>query len=102
MKNNHYRRNLFLITIAVLLAVATAGYFLFSYLSTQNIPILHPKGSVGESELNLLIFTGILSLVVIIPVFSIATFIAFKYNANNKKAKYTPDWDNNHTIDFYN
>lgn len=100
MKNNHYRRNLVLITLAVILAISTAGYFLFSYLSTHNMPILQPKGSVGQSQLDLLIFTGILSLLVIIPVFSIAIFIAFKYNANNQKSKYTPDWDNNHTIEF--
>lgn len=100
MKHMHYRLKLAAITFLVIAALIAAGYALWSYLKTQNIPVLQPQGSIGQNELNLLIFAAILSLVVIIPVFSIAIFIVFKYNAHNKNAKYSPDWDNNRTIEF--
>lgn len=99
MKKNHYAWRLALMTITILVAVAAIGFVAWQYLKTQNIPVLQPKGSVGQTELDLLIFTGILSLIVIIPVFSIAIFIAFRYHEQNTKAKYSPNWDSNKTIE---
>jgi cytochrome o ubiquinol oxidase subunit 2 len=58
-----------------------------------NFPILNPKGQIGEQEKNLLIFTVLLSLVVVIPVFTMLIVIVIKYRESNTKAKYMPEWE---------
>jgi len=63
------------------------------YLSRTNIPVLEPKGPVGLQERNLILFALGLSLVVVIPVFSMLFLIAWKYRETNTKAKYSPDFD---------
>jgi len=63
------------------------------YLHRTNIPVLEPKGQIGLQERNLLLFALGLSLVVVIPVFSLLFFIAWKYRESNTTAKYSPDFD---------
>lgn len=65
------------------------------YLHRTNIPVLEPRGTIGERERNLMVFTFLLGLCVIIPVFIMTTVIALKYREGNtkRKAKYMPDWD---------
>jgi cytochrome o ubiquinol oxidase subunit 2 len=65
------------------------------YLRHTNIPVLEPKGIVGQKEKNLLVFTVLLGLGIIIPTFLMAIFILYRYRENNpKKVKYTPEWSN--------
>jgi cytochrome o ubiquinol oxidase subunit 2 len=80
------------------LAVALAAW----YLSRANIPVLEPKGSIGNKERNLMIFTVLLGLVVVVPVFVMATVIAWRYREGNTKTahKYAPDWDHNRAAEF--
>jgi cytochrome o ubiquinol oxidase subunit 2 len=63
------------------------------YLSHFNIQVLNPKGTVAYDQRNLIIFTVLLGLLVIIPVFAMTAYIAWKYREGNTKAKYSPDWD---------
>src|ERR1039458_5291309 len=76
-------------------AVMIAGFLCLSvwYLRRTSIPILEPRGPVGLQERNLLLFALALSLFVIIPVFSLLLFIAWKYQESNESAKYSPDFD---------
>jgi len=76
-------------TLAVLGAIALSVL----YISTHNIPVLNPKGIIGEKERDLIVLASILMLIVLIPVYVLAFVIAWKYKADNKKAKYTPDWE---------
>jgi cytochrome o ubiquinol oxidase subunit 2 len=85
----------------VLAAVGVSGW----YISTLDIAVLSPKGSVGEKERNLMIFTVLLGCLVVIPVFIMTIVIAWKYRESahtksskkdRKKPKYMPNWDNNH------
>lgn len=62
------------------------------YISTHSIPVLQPKGVIGAGERRLLIVTSILMLIVLIPVYLIAIWVAWKYRAENSKADYKPDW----------
>jgi cytochrome o ubiquinol oxidase subunit 2 len=59
----------------------------------NDIPVLNPKGEIGDKERDLMIFGTILSLIIIIPVFTMTFLIAWRYREGNKKAKYQPDWD---------
>lgn len=58
-----------------------------------NVAVLNPRGSIAQEQFDLIIFTALLSLVVVVPVFALTFFIAWKYRASNTKAKYMPEWD---------
>jgi cytochrome o ubiquinol oxidase subunit 2 len=63
-----------------------------------NIAVLNPKGPIARDQFELIIFTSLLSLVVVIPVFLLTYYISWKYRAS-KKAKYQPEWDRNRLIE---
>src|SRR5580700_9838221 len=85
--NKKFRVTALIVVILGFLSVA--GW----YLHHTNIPVLEPKGPVGLQERNLLFFGAALSLVVVIPVFTMLFFITWKYREGNTKAKYSPDFD---------
>jgi cytochrome o ubiquinol oxidase subunit 2 len=81
------------IIIATLLAVAII-VAAWSYFKTVNVAVLNPQGTIANQERGLIIFTVILSLVVVIPVFTLLGVIAWKYREKNtKKTTYKPNWD---------
>jgi len=80
---------LILIILVVLGMVALA----VSYLSGTNIAVLNPKGVVADQERNLIIFAALLSLIVVIPVFTITAVVAWRYREGNTKARYSPELD---------
>ncbi len=63
------------------------------------IPVLDPSGEVAGHQRNIIVFTIILSLVVIVPVFLMLAIFAWKYRAGNKTKRYTPEWDENNTLE---
>ncbi len=85
----------------ILPAVVIVGFLSVAvwYLRRTTIPILEPKGPVGLQERNLLLFALALSLFVIIPVFSLLFFIAWKYRESNESARYSPDFDHSRIIE---
>ncbi len=46
-----------------------------------------------------MIFASLLSLVVVIPVFGLTFWIAWKYRASNTRARYRPDWDGSRVLE---
>jgi cytochrome o ubiquinol oxidase subunit 2 len=80
---------------AIIVAVLAAGVGLWAYLQGKNIAVLNPQGPVGLQERNLIVFTLLLSLIVVIPVFIMLGAFAWRYRESNTKAKYTPDFDSN-------
>jgi len=70
------------------------------YLNHVNIPVLEPKGPIADAEFRLILIVTGLMLIVVIPVFVLLAYIVYRYNdANPKKAKYSPDWDSNLSIE---
>jgi cytochrome o ubiquinol oxidase subunit 2 len=65
------------------------------YVSRFNVAVLNPKGTVAHDERNLIFFTVFLGIFVLVPVYAMTFWIAWKYREGNKKAKYRPDWDHN-------
>ncbi|HEY5806112.1 MAG TPA: ubiquinol oxidase subunit II, partial [Candidatus Saccharimonadales bacterium] len=63
------------------------------------VAILEPKGLIALQQRDLIFFTALLSLLVIVPVYALTIFIVWKYRAVNKKTKYTPDWDGHKGIE---
>lgn len=57
--------------------------------------VLSPAGDIAIQQRDLLVFSVLLMLVVIIPVMALTIFFAWKYRASNKAVEkdYDPDWD---------
>ena len=63
------------------------------FLQDKNIAVLNPKGPIANQQRSLIITATLLMLIVVIPVFILTLYIAWKYRETNPQAKYTPDWD---------
>jgi cytochrome o ubiquinol oxidase subunit 2 len=80
------------ILVLLLLGLVTvAGW----YLHRTGVAVLSPAGPIARQERQLIIITVLLSLVVVVPVFTMLGVFAWKYRESNTSAKYTPDWDGN-------
>jgi cytochrome o ubiquinol oxidase subunit II len=62
-------------------------------LRGSNFMVLNPGGTIAAKQRDLIVFASLLSLVVVIPVFTMLFVFAHKYREENTKAKYTPNWD---------
>lgn len=87
------------LTIGAILAAAVVAVSAFA-LRGHTFAVLQPKGEIGQRELDILWFGAALSLFIVIPVFALTIFIVWKYQATNKKAKYSPDWEHDRKLEF--
>ena len=65
----------------------------------NSAPILDPKGPIALAERDLLFTAAALILIVVIPVFVMTLWFAWRYRASNSKARYTPNWSYSGRID---
>lgn len=81
------------------LVVISLGAFLL--LDGKNIAVLNPQGVIADKEKGLFIFTLLLGLIVVVPVFIMLFAFAWKYREGNTKANvtYTPDVEGNRLIE---
>lgn len=80
--------------IVFLIFIIASLFTVFAVLlSRDNVAVLHPAGEVASKERNLMLVTVLLGVVVVLPVFAMLFGIAWKYRADNTKAKYEPEWD---------
>lgn len=70
---------------------AIAAMILF--MQNNSIAVLHPKGIIAKQQFDLIVFTTLLILIIIVPVFALTIHIVWKYREGNTKAKYDADWD---------
>lgn len=80
-----------LIALLTILAMIAASVV---FIKTHNIPVLEPKGFIGEKEKDLIITASLLMLIVVIPVYIFAFYFSWKYREGSN-AKHTPDWEHN-------
>lgn len=94
MSKKHKVLALCLLAAGVLVAAAV-------YFSSLNIPVLEPGGEVGEKQRNLMYFSLLLSVIVVVPVFAMLFLISWKYRQGNpKNTRYDPDWDHSRAIEL--
>lgn len=79
-----------------------AGLVVTLLVSTGNTAVLNPGGVIADREKDLIIFTTLLGVIVIIPVYLMLFLFAWRYRASNtkRKAKYTPDVGGNWLIEI--
>ncbi len=80
--------------------IVSAGTVFFVWLMwflshDKVVAILQPKGPVALDERNLILIATALMLAVVIPVFILTAFFAWRYRANNTSARYLPNWEHN-------
>lgn len=81
-----------------LLLCAVILYVIFDY--RHAIVMLNPKGWVALQQRDLMLIATVLMLLVVIPVFVLTYYVSVKFHASNKKAEYTPDWDNSVVLEM--
>lgn len=79
----------------IFIVLVSSGLALLAALALRasDAAVLDPKGHIAKEQFDLIVFTALLSLIVIIPVFTLTFYIVWKYREDNKKAKYSPAWD---------
>lgn len=65
----------------------------FSLIGDSAIAVLDPAGVIATKQRDLIYISTLLMLLIVVPVFGLTIFIAWRYREGNKKAKYTPEWD---------
>lgn len=73
------------------LAIALAIIYIVIVLASKNALLVHPKGLIAASQLELIITNILLMLVIIIPTYLLLFAVVWKYCIKNEKAKYDPD-----------
>lgn len=74
----------------LIIGLVTAGIIL---LKDNTFVVVQTKGTIADSQRNLLVIASLLSLIVVVPVLILTFYIAWKYREKNTKAVYQPDWD---------
>lgn len=88
------------VVLALALVIALLVGIGWWLLKDAYVPVLQPSGEVARQQYVLILFTVILSIIVVGPVFTMLFVFAYKYRAGNKKAKYTPKWSNNKWLEI--
>lgn len=81
-----------------LLALAVLGFGLL--MQGREIAVLNPQGIIAAQQKDLMIFTLLLSVIVVVPVFTMLGLFAWKYRATNTSATYTPDAEGNKWLEM--
>lgn len=65
----------------------------------KNIALLFAKGHIALEQRNLLFIIQAIMLLVVIPVYILTFIFSWLYRAHGN-GKYTPDWDDNRTLEY--
>lgn len=74
-----------------LFAVAIGAAGIVIVLASENALLVHPKGIIAKSELELIVLNILLMLIIVIPTYILLFYIVYKYCLKNEHAKYDPD-----------
>lgn len=81
--------------VCTVVVLGVLGYLL---VSPAHFDVLSPAGAIGKQQQQLLLFASILSLCVVLPVFTMLGVFAWKYR-EGAGAKHTPEWGENTALE---
>jgi cytochrome o ubiquinol oxidase subunit 2 len=87
------------IVLSLVLAAVIVSLGTWLLLAGKNIDVLNPQGIIAAQQKDLIMFTLVLSAVIVIPVFLMLGIFSWKYREGNTGAKYTPDVDGNRWLE---
>ena len=82
------------------LALPLALVALLGGCSGLELTVLDPAGDIARQQRNLIIFSTVLMLLIVVPVIVAALVFAWRYRASNDAAKYEPDWDHSTQLEL--
>jgi cytochrome o ubiquinol oxidase subunit II len=83
--------------IAAIVGIVALSVWYFSQVS---IDVLQPQGEIATKQRDLIVFTLSLALIIVIPVFFLLFYFAWKYREGNHAARYMPEWDGNKWLEI--
>ncbi|HSX27819.1 MAG TPA: ubiquinol oxidase subunit II, partial [Patescibacteria group bacterium] len=85
----------------LVLALVGVGFVTLAFvlIKHHDMAVFSPSGIIADKESRLIFTATALMLIIVVPVFLLTIFIAWRYRAGNTKAKYSPDWDHNLAIE---
>lgn len=86
-----------IILLALLTVIIVAA--LIGALIVLDAAVLTPSGIVAEKERHLILFTLALGALIVIPVFVLLFFVAWRYREGNQKARYDPKLQGNNFLE---
>lgn len=88
--------------VPIIISVITLAMFGIGWwlLDGQHISVLMPSGEVGSQQRDLIIFTVLLALIVVVPVFTMLGLFAWKFREGNKEADHQPEWADNKWLEI--
>lgn len=86
------------VIFSILLLLVVAWLSLL-FIDGSKWVVLNPKGIIALKEYRLIMFCTWMMLIVVVPVLIITVVFALRYRADNTKAKYNPDEDQNHVAE---
>jgi cytochrome o ubiquinol oxidase subunit 2 len=63
--------------------------------------VLNPSGDVAQQQRDLLIYSTVLMLIVIVPVMAMTVLFAWRYRRSNRAARYEPEWDHSIYLELF-
>lgn len=73
------------------ITLVTAAIMLWEFFFDKNFLVLQPKGMIATEERAILWTATFLMLIVVVPVFAIMFYVAWKYRESHPNTKYTPN-----------
>lgn len=64
------------------------------------VGVLNPRGIIAFKERRLMLDAVLLMLLVVVPVFALTFSFAWRYRADNTRARYLPNWEHNRAEEF--
>lgn len=81
--------------ISLLLSAGLAALILGLLIRRSSFPVLNSAGPIASGQQELLVKAFLLMLIIVLPVFALTFYFAYRYRETNKKATYRPNWDGN-------
>jgi len=78
--------------LPIFVASIVTGIVIFAHHHT--IALFSPQGQIASQQRRLILIAVGLCMIVVIPVFVMLFWFAWRYRASNKKAIYRPEWSN--------
>ena len=98
-KSSKMNKRVFIIIVILASIFGFTGLMIY-LVGDSTVAVLEPAGMVATQQRDLLYFATALSMVVVIPVFILTTYIAVKYRASNASATYAPGFDSSRRLEL--
>jgi cytochrome o ubiquinol oxidase subunit II len=87
-----FKRVYVLMALGVILVLSGCDY---------DFLLLDPKGPVGKEEKDLIVWSFLIMLLVVVPVIIMSIWFSIAYNEKNTDAEYKPEWSHSTAIEFW-